>query len=118
MVPKDIKRIRGSVQIYTLSSTLSSNSEEPTLQIPFRATVIHGSLDYDKETTYIYIPSSSIDSSNGKKGEECRPIKFVNQFTIPIIIYNVTTDKTELLSQYIQVNFFFYHMLIYIYFYR
>ncbi len=102
LVPKDIKRIRGSVQIYTLSSTSSSNSEEPTLQIPFRATVIHGSLDYDKETTYIYIPSSSIDSSNGKK-EECRAIKFINQFNVPIIIYNVTTDKTELLSQYIKV---------------
>ncbi len=104
LIPKDVKRVRGSVQIYTLSSTSSSNSEEPILQVPFRATVIHGSVDYDKETTYIYIPSSSIDSSRGKK-EECRAIKFINQFNVPLIIYNVTMDKTELLSQYIKVNF-------------
>lgn len=113
LVPKEIKRIRGSVQIYTLSSTTSSNNEEPTLQIPFRATVIHGSLDYDKETTYIYIPPPSADSSNGKK-DECRPIKFINQFKVPLIIYNVTTDKPELLSQYVHV---IYYKSLYLYIY-
>jgi hypothetical protein len=102
-IPKDIKRLRGSVQIYTL------NSVEPTLQIPFRANVIHGSIGYEKETTLIYIPSSSTDSSstNDKKKEECRPIKFYNQFNLPLIIYNATTDKPELLSQYIKVNIIF-----------
>jgi hypothetical protein len=102
-IPKDVKRIRGSVQIYTLSSL---NNAEPTLQIPFRANVIHGSIGYEKETTLIYIPSSSsIDSStNEKKKDECRPIKFYNQFNLPLIIYNATTDKPELLSQYIKVN--------------
>ena len=101
LIPKEIKRIRGSVQIYTSSSY---NSHEPTLQIPFRASVIHGSMDYDKESTYIYIPSSSKDVSNEKKKDECRQIQFMNRFTIPIAIYNTTTDKSELLSQYIKVN--------------
>ena len=102
LVPQDLKRIRGSVQIYTSSV----HSAEPILQVPFRATVIHGSIGYDKETTLIYIPSSSsssIDSSNEKKKDECRPIKFINRFNLPIIIYNTTTDKPELLSQYIKV---------------
>jgi hypothetical protein len=105
LVPQDIKRIRGSVQIYT--SLSASNNDEPTLQIPFRTTVIHGSIDYDKETTFVYIPSSSIDLSKEKtKQEECRPVIFMNRFHRPIIIYNVTTDKTELISQYIKVNYF------------
>ena len=103
LIPKDLKRIRGSVQVYTLSSM---NNAEPSLQIPFRANVIHGSIGYDKEQTYIYIPSSSIGSSNEKKKDECRSIKFFNQFDRPLIIYNVTTDKPELLAQYIKVNQF------------
>ncbi len=100
LIPNDVKRVRGSVQIYTLSS----NSEEPTLQIPFRATILHGSLDYDKAASYFYIPSSPIDSSNGNK-EECRSIKLINRFNDSMVIYNVTTDKTELLSKYIEVNY-------------
>ncbi len=106
LIPKDIKRIRGSVQVYTL------NNAEPSLQIPFRANVIHGSIGYDKETTLIYIPSSSTtDSSNEKKTDECRPIKFFNQFNIPLIIYNATTDKPELLSQYIKVKISFFLLI-------
>lgn len=83
------------------------NNAEPTLQIPFRANVIHGSIGYDKETTYIYIPSSSTGSGNEKKKDECRSIKFFNQFDRPLIIYNATTDKPELLAQYIKVHRFF-----------
>ena len=80
------------------------NNAEPALQIPFRANVIHGSIGYDKESTYIYIPSSSTKSSNEKKKDECRSIKFFNQFDRPLIIYNATTDKSELVSQHIKVN--------------
>lgn len=82
------------------------NNAEPALQIPFRANVIHGSIGYDRESTYIYIPSSSssTSASNEKKKDECRSIKFFNQFDRPLIVYNATTDKPELVSQYIKVN--------------
>ncbi|CAF3551098.1 unnamed protein product [Rotaria sordida] len=99
-IPKEITRIRGSVEIYPLSSY----TDEPILRIPFRATILHGSLDYDREATYFYIPSSSIDSSNDKK-EECRQIKLVNRFNTTMVIYNVTVDKMDQLSQYMNLKF-------------
>ena len=102
LIPNEIKRVRGSVQVYTLPAP---NVGEPTLDIPFRTTVLHGSLDYDRTASYFYIPSSSIDSTNDNK-EECRAIKLLNRFNTSVVIYSVTTDKTELLSQYIQVNCF------------
>jgi hypothetical protein len=104
LIPADIKRVRGSVQVYTSSSF---DSEDPVLQIPFRATVFHGSLDYEKETTYIYIPPLSTDSSNEKK-DECQSIKLINRFNTSLVIYNITTDKMQLISQYIEVNSFFF----------
>ncbi|CAF0749813.1 unnamed protein product [Adineta ricciae] len=100
LIPDGIKRVRGSVQVYTLPAL---TVDEPTLQIPFRTTVLHGSLDYDRTASYFYIPSSSIDSSNDNK-EECRAIKLLNRFNSSVVIYSVTTDKTELLSQYIRLN--------------
>ncbi|UJR33639.1 hypothetical protein I4U23_021073 [Adineta vaga] len=100
LVPNDIKRVRGSVQVYT---SLSIN-EEPVLQIPFRVTVLHGSLDYDKPASLFYIPSTSAGLSNDNKKEECRAIKLINRFNTSMVIYNVTTDKAELLSQYIRLK--------------
>ncbi|CAF3323967.1 unnamed protein product [Rotaria sp. Silwood1] len=97
-IPKEITRIRGSVEIYT-----SFYNDEPILRIPFRATVLHGSLDYDTEAVQFYIPSSSIDSSNDKK-DECRPIKIMNRFNTSIVIYNISMDKMDQLSPYINVN--------------
>ncbi|CAF2702202.1 unnamed protein product [Rotaria sp. Silwood2] len=100
LIPKDITRIRGSVEIYVLSSY----NEEPILRIPFRATVLHGSLDYDTEAIHFYIPSSSIDSSNDKKNE-CRSIKLMNRFNTSMVMYNISMDKMDQLSQYIDIKF-------------
>ena len=96
-MPKDVKRIRGSVQIFALTN---SHVDEPILQIPFRATVMTGSVDYDKELTFIYIPSTTKDM----KSNQCQEIKFINRFHVPIIVHNVTSDKPDLLAQYIEVN--------------
>lgn len=52
LIPNDIKRVRGSVQVYTQPA---STVDEPTLQIPFRTTVLHGSVDYDRNASYFYI---------------------------------------------------------------
>jgi hypothetical protein len=102
LIPADVKRIRGSVQIFTLSTI---NNDEPVLQIPFRATVLHGSLDYEKDTTYFYIPPHLTDAMVEKR-QECQSIKLINRFNTSFVIYNITTDKTQLLTQYIEVNYF------------
>ena len=102
LIPADVKRVRGSVQVYTISPG-SSTRREPALQIPFRATILHGSLDYDKETTYFYIGPSSTKSIDEKK-QECRSIKFMNRFDESMVIFNVTTDKVDLLSQFVKVK--------------
>jgi hypothetical protein len=96
-----MKRIRGSVQIHTSSS---SDNEQPVLQIPFRATVLHGSLDYDKESSYFYIPSSSVEASNEKR-EECQAVKLMNRFNVSMVIYNITTSNMELFSRYVKVKY-------------
>lgn len=95
-------RIRGSVEVHSLSL---SNNEEPVLRIPFRATILHGSLDYDKDGTRFYIPTYATDSSVDKL-QDCRPIKLINRFNSSIVIYNVTTDSSGLLLQYMNVNLF------------
>ncbi|CAF3697659.1 unnamed protein product [Adineta steineri] len=106
LIPNDIKRVRGSVQVYTLSTTASSSSsdsEQPILQIPFRATILHGSLDYDTGASYFYIPATSTDSVSGKL-EEHRLLKLINRFNTSIVLFNVTTDKSNILAQYIDIK--------------
>ncbi|CAF4461293.1 unnamed protein product [Rotaria socialis] len=106
LIPRDMTRLRGSVEVYSSSSSSSSlNDEEPALRIPFRATVLHGSLDYDKEATYFYIPSLSTDESYDKI-EQCRPIKLINRFNTSMVMYNATTDATGLLLQYMNIKFY------------
>ncbi|CAF0885194.1 unnamed protein product [Adineta steineri] len=96
LIPTSIKQIHGYVQVYILST-----NEKLAIEIPFDETVIHGSLDYDKDNTYIYISSSNNEFNN----EECRPISFVNLYNMPIAIYNITTVDQELLSSYINITY-------------
>lgn len=104
MIPYDVTRIRGSVEVFASSCAASSSDmKEPTLRIPFRTTVLHGSLDYDRETTFFYIPLSSAVSSNTYT-DECRAIKLVNRFQTTMVIYNVTADKSSLISHFMNVN--------------
>jgi hypothetical protein len=77
--------------------------EELILQVPYRATVLHGSFDYDRQSTHFYIPVMSIES-NTVRSTECRPLKIVNRFNVPIVIFNISIDKSQLVSQYIQVK--------------
>lgn len=97
LIPKDITSIYGSVQIETHPSI----DDPVTLEIPYQATILHGSLDYDHQSTYFYISSSS---SSKEKTEECRMIEFFNRFNVPITIFNVSTDQSDLLSLYLKVK--------------
>ena len=98
LIPNDIDRIHGYVQVYT-----SSNPNEPVLEIPFDEQILHGSVDYSKEESLFYIPSSS-NQMNNENFEQCRPIKFINLYNTPISVYNITLEKQLLLSQHIKVK--------------
>lgn len=93
LIPDYIQHIHGYVQVYT-----SSNHDEPVLNIPFDEKIIQGSLDFKEEDTYFYL-------SESKSIEECQPIKLFNRYTTPISVYNITINKFELLSRYIQVKY-------------
>lgn len=98
LVPVNINHINGYVQVYT-----SSNNEDPALEIPFDEIIYHGSLEYQKEDTYFYIPSLNYELNNEKRSK-CRPIKILNQFSLPISVYNITLNSLEQISQYIKVK--------------
>ena len=98
LISDDIKSIDGTVQIYTLPSI----NDAVSLEIPFHATILHGSLEYDRSSTYFFISSSSLPSISSST-EECRLMEFTNRFNVPITIFNISTDKSDLLSQYIKV---------------
>jgi hypothetical protein len=97
LIPNYIERIHGYVQVYT-----SSNHDQPVLKIPFDEKILHGSLDFNEEETYIYL-------SDNQLIDEYQSIKLFNRYNTPISVYNITIDKFELCSRYIQVkqNFFF-----------
>ena len=98
LIPGNIQHIQGYVQVYT-----SSNNEEPVLEIPFDEIILHGSLDYDKENTRFYISSSNNELLNGNT-EQCRPIRFLSRYNLPLSVYNITTNNAEALSPYIKVK--------------
>ena len=89
-IPTDIQHLTGDVQVYT------TDDEQPRLRIPFDEIVYHGLVDYEKENTRFFIPSANRD--------DCQPIKFINRYTIPLSVYNITIDNPELLSPYIEVR--------------
>jgi hypothetical protein len=72
------------------------------LEIPFDEIILHGSLDYEKENTLFHISSLNNELIN----EQCRPVRFMNGFNIPLSIYNITVNNAESLSQYIKVKIF------------
>jgi hypothetical protein len=88
------QHIQGYVQVYT-----SSNREEPMLEIPFDEIILHGSLDYEKENTLFHI-----SSLNNENTEQCRPVRIMNGFNIPLSVYNITVNNAESLAQYIKVK--------------
>lgn len=96
LIPNHIEHIHGYIQVYT-----SSYNEEPVLKIPFYERILHGSLDFKKEETYFYI---SNDELKTKKPEQCQPIRIFNRYNTSISVYNITINKFELLSKYIQVK--------------
>lgn len=93
LIDDDVKSIYGTIQIFTLPSIHDAVS----LEIPFYTTILHGSLEYERQSTYFYI------SSNNSTNEECRSIEFTNRFDVPMAISNISTDKIDLLSQYVKV---------------
>jgi hypothetical protein len=92
LIPDDIERINGYVQVYT-----SGNHEEPMLKIPFDEKILHGSLDFNEQEAYVYL-------SDNQLTENCQPIKLFNRYKTPISVYNIVINKLELLSRYIQVK--------------
>jgi hypothetical protein len=97
LIPNNIDRVHGYVQVYT------SNHNEPVLEIPFDEQILHGSVDYSKEESLFYIPSSS-NEMNNENFEQCRPIKFLNLYNTPISVYNITLEKQIFFSQHIKVK--------------
>ncbi|CAF5046354.1 unnamed protein product, partial [Rotaria sp. Silwood1] len=96
LISNNIHYINGYIQVYSLS-----NNEEFVLEIPFHETILHGSLHYKKEDTFFYISSSNHESVNDNI-KQCQSIKLLNQYNIPISVYNITVNKLELLSQFVK----------------
>ncbi|CAF1175327.1 unnamed protein product [Rotaria sp. Silwood1] len=107
LISNNIHYINGYIQVYSLS-----NNEEFVLEIPFHETILHGSLHYKKEDTFFYISSSNHESVNDNI-KQCQSIKLLNQYNIPISVYNITVNKLELLSQFVKIE----HRLSFFYLY-
>lgn len=91
LIPAHVAHLSGYVQVYTTSDT-----DEPSLRIPFDEIVFHGSLEHERENTRLNF--SSISSG------QCEPIKVINRFPFPLAVFNFTTTNIDDLLPYITVT--------------
>lgn len=92
LIPDNINRINGYIEVY-----ITTNNEKPVLKIPFDERILHGSLDFKREEIYFYIPNDELYKS-------CQTIRVFNRYETSISVYNITINKLDVLSKYIQVK--------------